>query len=318
MSKRYLVTGGAGFIGCNIVRRLLHDGREVRILDNFSTGSRENLIGLDVELIEGDLTSYHMVQRAVKGVDYVLHQGALPSVPRSVKDPIATVNVNVMGTLNVLTAAHEAGVKRVVYASSSSVYGDTPELPKRETMLPMPKSPYAASKLAGEHLCRAFYEAYGLETVILRYFNVFGSFQNLHSEYAAVIPKFIMAALEGKPVTIFGDGRQSRDFTFVDNVVEANLAALEAAKSALGQPMNIACGQSYTLLDLVVTLEKSLGTTINRVFKEPRPGDVQHSLADISLARELLNYVPSVDLRGGLKRTIAWYRDRFEAGGGIS
>jgi len=314
MSK-ILVTGGAGFIGCNIVRRLIAEGHDVRVLDNFSTGQRENLKGVDVELIEGDLTSYHMVQRAIKGVDYVLHQGALPSVPRSVKDPIATTNVNVMGTLNVLTAAHEEGVKRVVYASSSSVYGDTLELPKRETMLPQPKSPYAASKLAGEYLCRVFYETYGLEVVILRYFNVFGPFQNPHSQYAAVIPKFITAALKGEPVTIFGDGRQSRDFTFVDNVVEANLAALQAPKSALGKPINIACGQSYTLLDLVATLEELLDTTIKRVFKEPRPGDVQHSWADISLAKELLGYEPRVDFREGLRRTIAWYRDRVEAGG---
>jgi len=314
MSK-ILVTGGAGFIGCNIVRRLLKEGHGVRVLDNFSTGRRENLEGVDVELIEGDLTSYHMVQRAVKGVDYVLHQGALPSVPRSVNDPIATVNVNIMGTLNVLTASYEAGVKRVVYASSSSIYGDTPELPKRETMLPQPKSPYAASKLAGEYLCRVFYETYGLEVVILRYFNVFGPFQNPHSQYAAVIPKFIMAALKGEPVTIFGDGCQSRDFTFVDNVVEANLAALQAPKSALGKPINIACGQSYTLLDLVTTLEELLDKRIKRVFKEPRPGDVQHSLADISLAKELLGYEPKVDFREGLRRTVAWYRDRIEAGG---
>jgi len=314
MSK-ILVTGGAGFIGCNIVRRLLKEGHGVRVLDNFSTGRRENLEGVDVELIEGDLTSYHMVQRAVKGVDYVLHQGALPSVPRSVNDPIATVNVNIMGTLNVLTASYEAGVKRVVYASSSSIYGDTPELPKRETMLPQPKSPYAASKLAGEYLCRVFYETYGLEVVILRYFNVFGPFQNPHSQYAAVISKFIMAALKGEPVTIFGDGCQSRDFTFVDNVVEANLAALQAPKSALGKPINIACGQSYTLLDLVTTLEELLDTRIKRVFKEPRPGDVQHSLADISLAKELLGYEPKVDFREGLRRTVAWYRDRIEAGG---
>jgi len=314
MSK-ILVTGGAGFIGCNIVRRLLKEGHDVRVLDNFSTGQRENLEGVDVELIEGDLTSYHMVQRAIKGVDYVLHQGALPSVPRSVKDPIATTNVNVMGTLNVLTAAFEEGVKRVVYASSSSVYGDTPELPKRETMFPQPRSPYAASKLAGEYLCRVFFETYSLEVVILRYFNVFGPFQNPHSQYAAVIPKFITAALKGEPVTIFGDGHQSRDFTFVENVVTANLAALEAPKSALGKPINIACGQSYTLLELVAMLEELLDAKISIVSKERRPGDVRHSLADISLARELLGYQPAVDFREGLERTIAWYKQRLEAGG---
>lgn len=278
----FLVTGGAGFIGCNIVRRLLAEGHEVRVLDNFSTGRRENLAGLDVELIEGDLTSYYMVQRAVKGVDYILHQGALPSVPRSVNDPIASVSVNVMGTLNVLTAAMEEGVKRVVYASSSSIYGDSPELPKHEGMLPAPKSPYAASKLAGEHLCQVFYRTYGLETIILRYFNVFGPYQNPYSQYAAVIPKFITAALTDQPVTIFGDGTQSRDFTFVENVVEANLAAIQAPKEAVGKAYNIACGENYSLLQLLDLLEEILGKRISRVFQEPRPGDVKHSWADIS------------------------------------
>ncbi len=311
MTKRFLVTGGAGFIGCNIVRRLLAEGHEVRVLDNFSTGRRENLIGLDVELIEGDLTSYHMVQRAVKGVDYVLHQGALPSVPRSVNDPIASVNVNVLGTLNVLTAAMEEGVKRVVYASSSSIYGDSPELPKHEMMLPAPKSPYAASKLAGEHLCRVFYETYGLETIMLRYFNVFGPHQNPHSQYAAVIPKFITAALTDQPAIVFGDGQQSRDFTFVDNVVEANLAAIEAPREALGKAFNIACGESFSLLQLLEILEGILGKRIKRVFKEPQPGDVKHSLADISRARELLGYQPKIGFREGLQRTVEWFNDKL-------
>ena len=311
MSQRYLVTGGAGFIGCNIVRRLLAEGHEVRVLDNFSTGRRENLEELDVELIEGDLTSYHMVQRAVKGVDYILHQGALPSVPRSVNDPIASVNVNVIGTLNVLTAAVEEGVKRVVYASSSSIYGDSPELPKHEGMLPAPKSPYAASKLAGEHLCRAFYESYGLETIILRYFNVFGPYQNSHSQYAAVIPKFITAALSGQPVVIFGDGQQSRDFTFVDNVVEANLAAIDAPKEALGKAFNIACGESFSLLELLGILEGILGRKIKRLFKEPQPGDVKHSRADISRAKKLLGYQPKIRFREGLQKTVEWFKDKL-------
>ncbi len=311
MTKRFLVTGGAGFIGCNIVRRLLAEGHEVRVLDNFSTGRRENLIGLDVELIEGDLTSYHMVQRAVKGVDYVLHQGALSSVPCSVNDPIASVNVNVLGTLNVLTAAMEEGVKRVVYASSSSIYGDSPELPKHEMMLPAPKSPYAASKLAGEHLCRVFYETYGLETIMLRYFNVFGPHQNPHSQYAAVIPKFITAALTDQPAIVFGDGQQSRDFTFVDNVVEANLAAIEAPREALGKAFNIACGESFSLLQLLEILEGILGKRIKRVFKEPQPGDVKHSLADISRARELLGYQPKIGFREGLQRTVEWFNDKL-------
>lgn len=308
MKRRYLVTGGAGFIGCNIVRRLVSEEYQVRVLDNLSTGNRENLCGLDVELIEGDLTSFHIVQRAVAGVDYVLHLGALPSVPRSINDPIASVNVNVMGTLNVLTAAHEAGVKRVVYASSSSVYGDTPELPKKETMLPAPKSPYAASKLAGEHLCRVFYETYGLETVMLRYFNVFGPYQNPQSEYSAVLPKFMTAALRGVPVTIYGDGKQSRDFTFVENVVNANLAALDAPRNALGRAINIACGHSYSLLEFIAALEEFMDTKIECIFEKPRPGDVEHSLADISAASELLGYKPSVDFREGLQRTLTGYK----------
>lgn len=307
----FLVTGGAGFIGCNIVRRLLAEGHEVRVLDNFSTGRRENLAGLDVELIEGDLTSYYMVQRAVKGVDYILHQGALPSVPRSVNDPIASVTVNVMGTLNVLTAAMEEGVKRVVYASSSSIYGDSPELPKHEGMLPAPKSPYAASKLAGEHLCQGFYRTYGLETIILRYFNVFGPYQNPYSQYAAVIPKFITAALTDQPVTIFGDGTQSRDFTFVENVVEANLAAIQAPKEAVGKAYNIACGENYSLLQLLDLLEEILGKRISRVFQEPRPGDVKHSWADISQAQKSLGYQPKIGFREGLERTIEWFSERI-------
>lgn len=311
MGQRYLVTGGAGFIGRNIVRRLLAEGHEVRVLDNFSTGRRENLEGLDVELIEGDLTSYHMVQRAVKGVDYILHQGALPSVPRSVNDPIASVNVNVIGTVNVLTAAVEEGVKRVVYASSSSIYGDSPELPKHEGMLPAPKSPYAASKLAGEHLCRAFYESYGLETIILRYFNVFGPYQNPHSQYAAVIPKFVTAALSGQPVVIFGDGQQSRDFTFVDNVVEANLAAIEAPKEALGKAFNIACGESFSLLELLEILEGILGKKIKKLFREPQPGDVKHSRADISRAKKLLGYQPKIRFQEGLQKTVEWFKDNI-------
>lgn len=309
---QFLVTGGAGFIGSNIVRRLVVEGHKVRVLDNFSTGSRENLKGLKIELIEGDLTSYHMVQRAVKGVDYILHQGALPSVPRSVNDPIASVNVNVMGTLNVLTAAMEEGVKRVVYASSSSIYGDSPELPKHEEMLPAPRSPYAASKLAGEHLCQVFYRTYSLETVILRYFNVFGPYQNPYSQYAAVIPKFITAALAGYPVVIFGDGEQSRDFTFVDNVVEANLAAIAAPREALGEVFNIACGKSYSLLQVLRMLENVLKKRIERVFKDPQPGDVKHSRADISKARELLGYNPKIDFQEGLVKTIEWFKQRIK------
>jgi len=310
MSKKFLVTGGSGFIGSNLVRRLLADGNEVRVLDNFSTGNRENLKGLDVELIEGDLTSYHMVQRAIKGINYIFHQGALPSVPRSVNDPIASINVNVNGTLNVLTAAVEAGVERVVYASSSSVYGDSVELPKRETMLPMPKSPYAASKLAGEYLCRVFHDTYGLETVMLRYFNVFGPHQNPHSQYAAVIPKFIIAALTDQSAVIFGDGLQSRDFTYVDNVVEANLRAINAPKEAVGRVFNIACGNRYSLLELLDTLEYIFGKTIRSEHHTRRLGDVMHSMADITAARDLLGYEPKIGFQEGLEKTAAWFREK--------
>lgn len=304
MSEHYLVTGGAGFIGCNIVRRLLQEGHKVRVLDNFSTGSRKNIQGLDIELIEGDLTSHYMVQRAVKGVNFIFHQGALPSVPRSVRDPIASVEVNVLGTLNILTAAHKAGVKRVIYASSSSIYGDSPELPKHEEMLPAPKSPYAASKLAGEHLCRVFYETYGLETIILRYFNVFGTYQNPYSEYAAVIPKFITAVLANQSVVIFGDGKQSRDFTFVDNVVDANLSAISASQEALGKAFNIARGERYSLLQFVNLLEDILGKRIKKEFNEARRGDVKHSLASISLAKKYLDYTPKVNFKEGLRKLI--------------
>jgi len=309
MAERYLVTGGAGFIGSNIVRRLLREGHEVQVLDNFSTGDRDNLKGLDVELIEGDVVNYYIVQRAIKGIDYILHQAALSSVPRSINDPIATGSVNVLGTLNVLAAATEAGVKRVVYASSCSIYEDSPELPKRETMLPAPKSPYAASKLAGEHLCRVFYETYGLKTIMLRYFNVFGPHQNFHSPYAAVIPRFIVAALTGQPAVIFGDGYQSRDFAFVDNVVEANLAAVAAPEDALGRAFNIAYGKRYSLLELLDFLEQIVGRRVERRFEKARPGDVKHSQADISAARHYLGYFPKVDFLDGLRYTVKWIQE---------
>lgn len=315
MARRYLVTGGAGFIGCNIVRRLLAEGHEVRVLDNFSTGSRDSLRDIDVELIEGDLTSYHMVQRAVAGVDYVLHQGALPSVPRSVIDPIASVNVNVLGTLNVLQAAQEAGVNRIIYASSSSIYGDSRELPLRERVLPSPKSPYAASKLAGEHLCRAFHKTYGLETIILRYFNVFGPHQNPYSQDSAVIPSFIMAGLSDCPAIVFGDGRQSRDFTFVDNVIDANLTAASAPEECVGRAFNIGSGQRHTLLDVLDALENILGTAIKRELRDPRPGDVEHSYADVEAAREYLGHEPMVGFQEGLERTVTWFRKSFPLGG---
>ena len=305
----YMVTGGAGFIGSHIVEELVRRGERVRVLDNFSTGRRENIAPFleHIELIEGDLRDLPTVRQAVEGVDYVLHQAALPSVPRSVADPLASNAANVTGTLHLLVAARDAGSKRVVYASSSSIYGDNPTLPKQEDMPPVPKSPYAVSKLAGEHYCRAFTAVYGLETVCLRYFNVFGPRQDPASQYAAVIPKFITAMLRNDPPTVYGDGYQSRDFTYVSNVVRANLLAATAPNVA-GRVFNVACGQRYTLLDLIAILDDILGTHVMPIHTAPRPGDVRHSLADVTAAQEALGYQAEVDFRAGLRRTVAWYR----------
>lgn len=314
----YLITGGAGFIGSNIAEELLRRGHNVRILDNFSTGQRHNvkLIQADnpsaerLAVIEGDLRSYHIVQEAVEGVDYILHQGALPSVPRSVRDPLTSNEVNVVGTLNLLQAARKAGVKRLIYASSSSIYGDNPTLPKIETMEPRPLSPYAISKLAAEQYCRVFYQLYGFETVALRYFNVFGPRQDPTSFYSAVIPKFITAALRDQPVTVYGDGLQSRDFTFIANVVNANLLACESP-NAVGQVMNVSCGECYTLLDLIHELEILFDKPVEVHHTSPRPGDVKHSQADISRARKLLGYEPLVGFKDGLAKTVAWYQQQM-------
>jgi nucleoside-diphosphate-sugar epimerase len=312
----YLVTGGGGFIGSNIVEELLRMGERVRVLDNFSTGRRDNLVvvqqlveaGDRLEVIEGDLRSYHIVQNAVQGVDYVLHQGAIVSVPLSVNDPLTCNEVNVVGTLNVLQAAREAGVKRLVYASSSSVYGNSPTLPKAETMRPNPLSPYAISKLAGEQYCQAFWQLYGFETVCLRYFNVFGPRQDPTSHYSAVIPKFITAALQGLPLVIYGDGEQTRDFTYVSDIVVANLLACHAPKGP-GQVMNVSCGERYSLLDVVKHLEQLLGARDLEVqYAEPRLGDVKHSQADIKKAAALLGYEPNADFQEGLRRTVEHYR----------
>jgi len=307
----YLVTGGAGFIGSNIVAELLQRGERVRVLDNFSTGRRENIAPFleHIELIEGDLRDLDTCRRAARSVDYILHQGAVPSVQRSIDDPLATHNANANGTLNLLVAARDARVRRVVYASSSSIYGDSPTLPKREDMLQSPKSPYAVSKLAGEQYCRAFTGVYGLETVCLRYFNVFGPRQDPASQYSAVIPLFINAMLRSETPTIYGDGLQSRDFTYVANVVQANLLAATAPGDAVGRVFNIACGQRYTLLDLIATLNDILDTDINPVHTTPRSGDVRHSLADITAAQEALGYRFEVDFHAGLRRTVAWYRE---------
>ena len=303
----YLVTGGAGFIGSNIVETLLAEGKSVRVLDNFSTGKRDNVAPfLDrIELIEGDLRRDDDVRRAVDGVRYVLHQGAIPSVPRSVDDPVATNEANVTGTLNLLVAARDAGVKRLVFASSSSVYGDTPELPKHEAMPPVPLSPYAASKLIGEHYCRLFTELYGFETVSLRYFNVFGPRQDPASTYAAVVPKFIDSLQRRTPPDVHGDGLQTRDFTFVADTVRANLLACEAPAEAVGRTFNVACHQQITILDLFRTIRDLVGTGgIEPNHTPPRPGDVRHSFADISRAAELLGYRPTWSLRDGLAKTV--------------
>jgi len=306
----YLVTGGAGFIGSNICQELVKKGERVRILDDFSTGKRENIVGFqdNVELIEGDLRDREIVKRAMLGVDFVLHQGALPSVERSIRDPLTTTRVNVLGTLNVLLAAREAKVKRVVYASSSSVYGDTPTLPKKEAMKANPQSPYAVTKLIGEEYCRICYSIHGLETVCLRYFNVFGPRQDPGSQYAAVIPKFITLMLKAKSPPIYGDGEQSRDFTFIYDVVEANLQACEA-KEAPGEVLNIACGNRITINELVERLNKILQTRIEPTYESPRKGDVRHSLADISQARETLHYSPQIGFEEGLERTVQWFKD---------
>jgi UDP-N-acetylglucosamine/UDP-N-acetyl-alpha-D-glucosaminouronate 4-epimerase len=305
---RVLVTGGAGFIGSNLVHELLVRGHDARVLDNFSTGHRQNLDGVDgdTELIEGDLRSYERVHHAVRGCEIVFHQGALPSVPRSVQDPITTSEINIGGTLNVLLTARDEGVRRVVFASSSSIYGDTPGLPRTERQAPMPLAPYAVSKLAAEQYCRVFAKVYGLETVSLRYFNVFGKHQDPASQYSAVIPLFIMAMRDGRAPTIYGSGEQSRDFTHVGDVVAANLLAMETPAAA-GGVFNIGCGTHHSLKDLVKSLNQLLDTDIQPIHASPRAGDVEHSWADIRLAREVLGYVPEVDLEQGLQRTLEAY-----------
>jgi UDP-glucose 4-epimerase len=302
---RVLVTGGAGFIGSHVVSRLLVEGREVRVLDNLSTGRSSNLalVAGEVELTEGDIRDLGAVKNAIRSCDAVVHLAAVPSVPRSIADPVTTHEANATGTLNVLLAARDAGAFRVVFASSSSIYGAAAELPKRESLQPLPISPYAVSKLAAESYCRSFFDVYELETVALRYFNVFGPRQDPQSEYAAVIPKFIWAFRNGEPPVIFGDGEQSRDFTYVDNVVDANIAAL-ATDGIGGRVYNIACGERITLNELARGLREEIGATVDVVHGPARPGDVRHSHADISLARRELGYDPLVELSEGLRRTV--------------
>lgn len=309
---RTLVTGGAGFIGSHLVSRLLGEGHDVRVLDNFSTGARSNIAGLrdSIDLIEGDIQSYERIHTAVQGCEVVFHQAALPSVPRSIQDPLTSNAVNVIGTLNLLLAARDSGVRRVVFASSSSIYGADRTLPKREDQAPMPIAPYAVAKLAGECYCRSFSEVYDLETVSLRYFNVFGPRQDPLSQYAAVIPRFITALLHGEAPVVFGDGEQSRDFTYIDNVVGANLLAAEAVDIS-GQTFNVACGQTISLNDLLEALRGIIGTNVEASYLEARPGDVKHSLADISRAEDQLGYRPIVELCEGLRRTVEHHQEKL-------
>lgn len=303
-----LVTGGAGFIGSNITRALLERGDEVRIIDDLATGRRENIEGLDVELHEATIEDPDAVARAVDGVEVIFHQAALPSVKRSVDDPVRTHSVNATGTLNVLDAARKAGVRKVVYASSSSAYGNTPTLPKHEGMTTSPLSPYAVAKLTGEYYCKAFAHVYDIETVALRYFNVFGPRQDPTSHYSAVIPLFATALLERRVPTIHGDGEQTRDFTYIDNVVQANLKAAAADSRASGESMNIACGYRVSLNQLLRAIADTIGLDDYEVtHTDPRAGDVRDSLADISKARDLIGYEPEVLLEEGLKRTVDWF-----------
>ena len=304
-----LVTGGAGFIGSHIVRRLLERGRAVRVLDDFSTGRRQNLADVEdrIELTFGDICDEATVERSMAGVEVVFHLAARASVPRSVAQPAPCNEVNVTGTLRLLIAAKAAGVRRFVYSSSSSAYGDTPTLPKTVDMRPEPLSPYAVAKLAAEHYCTVWARVYGLSTVSLRYFNVFGPRQDPKSDYAAVIPAFVSRMLKGQRPVIFGDGEQTRDFCFVDNVVDANLLAADAPKLA-GEVVNVACGERVSLNQIVAELNTLLGTSLEAIHESPRAGDVRHSLADIAHTRQVLGYEPRVMFPEGLRRSLDWYR----------
>ena len=309
---RYLVTGGAGFIGSHIAETLLKQGESVRVFDNLATGRSSNLEALQglaghFEFVQGDLRDSNAVRAAVEGVEVVFHQGALASVPRSIAEPVISLETNIIGTQNVLLAARDAGVRRVVYASSSSVYGDTPVLPKHEEMPTAPMSPYAVQKLTGELLCGVFTRIYGLETVALRYFNVFGPRQDPTSEYAAVIPRFLTALLEKRRPIVFGDGEQTRDFTYIENVVQANLLAATSS-AAVGAAMNIGCGERISLNAVLQTAGELLGMRVHAEYRDPRPGDVRDSLADISRARRLLDYRPKVTFREGLADTLSSLR----------
>lgn len=309
---KVLVTGGAGFIGSHLVDELVTRGEKVRVIDNFATGKMDNIKHLkdNIELIRGDIRNKKDLSKALKGVKIVFHQAALRSVPRSLDDPMSSNDVNITGTLNLLIACREFGVKRVVYASSSSVYGDNPLLPKQEFQAPSPVSPYAVSKLAAEHYCQVFRKVFGLETVSLRYFNVFGPRQDPQSLYAAVVPRFIADALENKPLEIHGDGKQSRDFTYIRNVVSANILASEAKNPKNGF-YNIACNERYTVLDIAKTIEKILGKKAIYKFLPGRKGDVRHTLADITLAKKELKYKIKTNFYEGMKKTVEYFQDKY-------
>ncbi|MBK5211933.1 MAG: SDR family oxidoreductase [Coriobacteriia bacterium] len=305
---KVLVTGGAGFIGSNLVDGLLKEGYEVRVLDNFSTGRRENIAHClkDIELVEGDIRDQEIVEDAVAGIDMILHEAALPSVPRSIKAPVTTNDVNVGGTLKLLSSAHKAGVRRIIQASSSSVYGNTVELPKHEGMMPKPMSPYAVTKLTGELYLKVFADLYGMETLAIRYFNVFGPRQDPTSQYSGVIAKFMTAAATDAKYTVNGDGSQARDFTYIDNVVRGNLLALKAPELK-GDVINVACGGKFSLLDLIDAINKAADVDLPVEFAPNRAGDVKYSMAAIEKAKELIGYEPIVDFEEGIKRTYEWY-----------
>jgi UDP-glucose 4-epimerase len=314
----YLVTGGAGFIGSNLVDELLRRGHGVRVLDNVSTGRLENLAGVRdrIEFFDADICNLETIRPCFAGVHYVLHLAALPSVPRSVADPLSANKVNIEGTLNVLLASRDAKVKRVVFAASSAAYGDNPTLPRVESHEPLPMSPYALTKLAGEYYCQIFTRLYGLEAVALRYFNIFGPRQNPHSQYTGVLSKFIAAYIKGTTPTIFGDGEQSRDFTYVDNVVDATLRACTAPE-APGRVINVGVGGRFTLNQTIALLNEIFGKQVTPRYDPPRGGDVLHSQANISLARQVLGYEPKVPYEQGLRRTVEWYRGELAAEAGL-
>ena len=310
--EKFLVTGGAGFIGSNICKKLVSQDCFVRVIDNLLTGKKSNLADVidNIEFIQADMGDSEVAQSAMKDIDVVLHQGALPSVPISIDDPAATHKHCVDATFTLLLAARDAGIKRFVYAASSSAYGDAPDSPKAETMPVSPLSPYAVAKLTGEYYCSVFYKIFGLETISLRYFNVFGPYQDPASQYAAAIPAFVMAILKDQPPTIYGDGEQSRDFTYIDNVVEANLLAART-RHTQGEVINIACGQAVTVNEIIDKINELLGKKVKPIYTDSRPGDVKHSLADITLAQQTIGFKPTVLFNDGLKKAIDWYRNNL-------